>query len=66
MKVNMLNIMFFSLLGIVLSVNSIYSYAIFDDLKELPGLNTIEICDNGLDDDNDTLVDYDDSLDCFK
>jgi hypothetical protein len=58
--------MLFALLGIVLSVNSVYSYAIFDDLKELPGLNTIEICYNGLDDDDDTLVDYDDSLDCFK
>jgi hypothetical protein len=66
MKVNMINIMFFSLLGIVLSVNSVYSYAIFDDLTELPGLNSIEICDNGLDDDKDTLIDYDDSLDCFK
>ncbi len=66
MKVNILNIMLFALLGIVLSVNSVYSYAIFDDLKELPGLNTIEICYNGLDDDDDTLVDYDDSLDCFK
>jgi hypothetical protein len=66
MKIAMLNIMFYSLLTIVLSFNLVFSYAIFDDIKELPGLNTIEICDNGIDDDNDTLIDYHDSLDCFK
>jgi hypothetical protein len=66
MKIAMLNIMFYSLLTIVLSFNLVFSYAIFDDIKELPGLNTIEICDNGIDDDNDSLIDYNDSLDCFK
>jgi hypothetical protein len=66
MKIAMLNIMFYSLLAIVLSFNLVFSYAIFDDIKELPGLNTIEICDNGIDDDNDSLIDYNDSLDCFK
>lgn len=66
MKIAMLNIVFYSLLALILSFNLVFSYAIFDDIKELPGLNTIEICDNRVDDDNDTLIDYEDSLDCFK
>jgi hypothetical protein len=38
---------------------------VYDDHIKLLNLTPIEICDDKKDNDNDGLIDYDDTLDCF-
>ena len=36
-----------------------------NDIGEDPSISTYENCKNGIDDDGDGLIDYDDTSDCF-
>jgi hypothetical protein len=61
-----LKLLILSLISITLA-HSGFSYSnafVGNNVDQLPGIGTIEICDNNVDDDKDGLVDRDDSLDC--
>ena len=66
MKINLI-ISIFLLISTTFVINLSYPYGYLDkDPKKFPGLGDIEICDDGIDNDNDGLIDYNDNLDCFK
>ena len=56
----------FILISVIFFINFNYSDVIvYEDQIKLLNSTPIEICDDGKDNDNDGLKDYDDTLDCF-